>query len=147
MPDNRVDLTLSAAQRTALDDALASLRGALAFLEPAADAAPAQLRMGDKGLAFSRRAVEILRQHPEAFPSTLDPAAVTRDLDLYDALERYEIALRDALDVLSSARASAGAEAYTATRFIYSVVKADPAFDALARELAPTFARRTHPSA
>lgn len=149
--DNRIDAALSAADRTAILDALDTVRAKLPFL---IDLGPNERRslpkFGDRSVAFVRRAAELARQDDSFLPRSFDVAAFEKDAALYDALDGILLALARLTEHVEDTRALVGAEAYSAALDVYRSLRANgqgQALDDVADELGKRFAQRSRRSA
>lgn len=144
--DNRIDASLSAADRTAILAALDTVRQKLPFLvDLSPDERRGLPRFGDKSVAFVRRAAEVARQDDSFLPRRFDLPAFEKDVALYDALDAVALALTRLAEHVDDTRALVGAEAYSAALDVYRSLKADGrggALDEVADELGKRFARR-----
>ena len=140
--DNRISATLTAAQRTAVLDAVETIRTNLPFL---LDLSPEDRRelfkLGDKSRTFVLTARDAARQFPDALPASFDLAAFEQDVDLYEALSEPLLALRDVLERIDDTRMLAGVDAMAAARLVYHFVRGMPGSAAL-NETAAALGRR-----
>ena len=81
MSQNLISLTLSSADETALDEALATLERIFApFITLTPAQARALLKMGDKSEPFCRQTVMVLEQNQGIVPPGFDFSEMKRDL-------------------------------------------------------------------
>src|SRR5688572_19808189 len=85
---NKIDVTLSEEQVAAIIAALDALDVALSFsLSLTPEERQRLFRMGTRSEGFVREALTVAQQHPEHLPSSLEVAAMQRDLALRDVLQ------------------------------------------------------------
>lgn len=124
MAQNLISLTLSEADLTAIDGALATLEEKLASmisLQP--DEVRALAKMGDKSEAFCRQTLTILEQNPQVVPPSLNLPEALNDLRAVDLLrprlarlERLSKRADDTVIALGSDILTAALEGYALLR-------------------------------
>lgn len=124
MAQNLISLTLSDADLTAIDGALATLEEKLATLislQP--DEVRALAKMGDKSEAFCRQTLTILEQNPQVVPPSLNLPEALNDLRAVDVLrprlarlERLSKRADDTVIALGSDILTAALEGYALLR-------------------------------
>jgi hypothetical protein len=80
-------------------------------------------KMGDKSIAFVRKALEYGQQNPDIVPKYLDINEYKKDLAASEQLFSLIVPLRKLLASLEDTAFAAGSEAYSASLVIYSSLK------------------------
>jgi hypothetical protein len=149
MPENRIDATLTPAERAAILDDLRKVRTRLPFLT---DLSPEQRRsypkLGDTSLPFALRALEVARLTPDILPRRFDVEAFARDVELAQALEAVRLEVNRLAEHVEDTRLLVGSEAYAGALAVYRAVRDSPTgegLDDVADELARRFARKSRP--
>lgn len=144
--DDRIDATLSPADRDAVMAAIQTIRAKLPFL---IDLTPEERRglpkMGDQSRTFVSRALEVATQDDSFLPRSFDVAEMRKDVDLVNALEPIRIALARLAEGVDDTLTRAGSEAYSAGLVVYQAARANGrggALDTVADELGRRFARK-----
>jgi len=88
-------------------------------------------RMGDKTLAFVRKAMEHCSVNPELAPSYLDVSEFSADMDALETLRSIYSPLLQITDSLDDTITLAGSDAYAAALVFYSSVKGARRTDAV----------------
>lgn len=147
MPDNRISATLSAADATAVMDAINTIRTKLPFL---LDLTPEERhtlpKMGDKSRAFVSQALEVAKQNPDILPRSFSVAEMSSDVELADALQPIRIALNQLQELVEDTSMQVGSEAYTAALLVYQYARAGgkgAALDGMLDALGQRFARKS----
>jgi hypothetical protein len=139
---DRIAATLTPAQRTAVLDAVATIRTNLPFLQSLSPEERQELfKTGDKSLAFVLLARDAARQFPGVLPTDFDLAAFQQDVDLYQSLSEPLLALRDVLEQVEDTRMIAGVDAMYAALEVYYYVRGRDGTSAL-NEAAQALGRR-----
>ncbi|TYT23809.1 hypothetical protein FZO89_16445 [Luteimonas viscosa] len=87
MSQDLIDLTLSEAQLSAVDNALLELETQLSgLIAMSVQQRRKLMRMGDKSESFCRQTLSVLGQNPQVVPPSLKLAAAQSDLATLDAL-------------------------------------------------------------
>lgn len=86
--DNRISLELTPAQKTAIEDAVAALKTAVAglLINLTVDERRSVAKIGDKTLAFDEKCEFYMDAHPELVPGFVDTAEMAKDRKLVDDL-------------------------------------------------------------
>lgn len=82
--DNRISLTITAAQKTAIVNAVTALKTALdgIITNLSVDERRSLPKIGDKSVAFDEKCAAYMASRPELVPSFLDTAEMTKDRQL-----------------------------------------------------------------
>ncbi len=80
-------------------------------------------KMGDKTVAFVRKATDYALADPQLRPAYLDVEELGRDLEAVDTLGGLHRALSQVVDGLDDSMLAAGSEAYTAALSYYQSVR------------------------
>lgn len=122
---NLVTGALTAAQKTALEDAVQTLLTNLPF---AVDLTPGQrkslVKAGDKSVAFVNRCRDLAAQNPAWLPVSFPRTEFLSDCALFDALASVETLVGSALEKISDTRMAAGSDAMVAALILYGIAKA-----------------------
>lgn len=144
---NLISATLSATDR---DKALASIddiRKRLPFLfDLTPEDRKGMVGLGDKNLAFVRKANQAAVAHPEALPRQFDEGEFQKDVALVDALYPVVMGLRQLLDRVEDTYLLAGSEAYAGALVVYRSLRdndLDGSFAASLDDLAARFERKS----
>ena len=145
--ENRIDATLSNADKQAVLDALALIRAKMPFLvDLSADERQSLLKMGDKSRAFVGQALVVAEQDDSFLPRSFDVAEMRQDVELIEALSPIMTAVTQLNELLGDTFALAGSDAYAAALVVYSQAKRNgkgAALDTLADSLGQRFARKS----
>lgn len=146
MPVNRIDATLTPAQRTNIATAVGAIRTNLPFLFGLTPEERRRLsKMGPESQAFAETTLDLARQNPDILPASFPLTDFEEDLALYDAMEEVFLAIQSLYEEIRDTRTQAGSEAWAAARAIYyyaqgSVVGGQ--LDDALQQLGLRFARR-----
>lgn len=147
--ENRIEATLSTADRQAALDALALVRSKLPFLiDLTPDDRQSLLKMGDKSRAFVAQALTIAEQDDSFLPRSFDTAEMRQDVQLIEALAPIMVAVTQLNEMLGDTFALVGSDAYSAALLVYNALKAkggNGALDDLSDALGKRFARKSKP--
>ena len=147
MADNRISANLSATDRLAVMDAIATIREKLPFLvDLTTEDRRTMLKMGDKSRAFVSKALEVATQNPEFLPRSFDVEEMRRDLALYEALYPVLLSLTQLQELVDDTYIAIGSEAYAAALAVYNYAKASgdvTGLDAVIDEMGRRFTRRS----
>jgi hypothetical protein len=147
MADNRISANLSATDRLAVMDAIATIRQKLPFLiDLTTEDRRTMLKMGDKSRAFVSKALEVATQNPEFLPRSFNVEEMRRDLVLYEALYPILLSLTQLQELVDDTYIAIGSEAYAAALAVYSYAKASgdvTGLDAVIDEMGRRFTRRS----
>lgn len=148
--ENRIDATLSDADRQAVLDALQTIRIKLPFLASlTAEERQALPKMGDKSRAFVAQALAIAEQNDSFLPRSFDIAEMRKDVTIAESLYPIIVAVTQLKELLDDTYKLAGSDAYSAALVIYSSAKTHgqgEALEALLDTLGQRFARKTKPT-
>lgn len=124
MTNNRLQATVSTADRDAILSALATIRAKLPFLLALSlEESRSLARLGDKSRAFVEKAVDLAVRHPEILPGTFELDELKADLELFATLYPIMMQIAELHNLVGDTVAVAGNEAYTAARMVYSYAK------------------------
>ena len=147
MTINRINATLTAADREAVLAAIATIRQKLPFLIDLTSAERNSLtKFGDKSRAFVGKALEVAIQNPSALPRSFNVEEMKNDVQLYEDLQPILMAINKLQDLVEDTLMEAGSEAYSAALAVYSYAKVSGAGDSLevaADDLGRRFMRKT----
>ncbi|MGI2905810.1 hypothetical protein [Tolypothrix sp. VBCCA 56010] len=147
MADNRISANLSATDRLAVMDAIATIREKLPFLvDLTTEDRRTMLKMGDKSRAFVSKALEVATQNPEFLPRSFNVEEMRRDLALYEALYPILLSLTQLQELVDDTYIAIGSEAYAAALAVYNYAKASgdvTGLDAVIDEMGRRFTRRS----
>lgn len=136
MNPNKISAEITEENLKEIYEALKVIEKNLPFIEGLSrDDAKSMLNMSEKGRNFTRRAIEILKKHPDYFPKYLDVLEMEKDYVLFEKLSSFLETYNNLGAKVSNACALAGAEAYFASRSTYSFIKASPFAEDLGEEL------------
>ena len=121
MSQNLISLTLSSADETALDEALATLERIFApFITLTPAQARALLKMGDKSEPFCRQTVMVLEQNQGTVPPGFE---MKRDLATWNTLQPRLLRLRELLAKGEDTSMALGSDVITAALEGYTLMK------------------------
>ncbi len=145
MNTNRVSATLSTTDQDAVMTAIATIREKLPFLiDLSTTERASMLKLGDKSLAFVKKALEVAAQHPQLVPAPL-LEEMRKDAHLFDTLAPIRLAVDHLKKQLNDTATQAGGEAFAAARTIYAMTKtplAKASLSPAADDLGKRFGRR-----
>lgn len=124
--ENLFDLNIPADDLQAVQDALQTLATRLAphLTSLSTDDRRALPKMGDKSLAFVRKAREYAHNHPDLVPGFLSLELFENDLRAVDTLSNLRRVLQPLADNLEDSLMLGGSEAYQAALVFYRSVRA-----------------------
>ena len=124
--DNLFDLNIPAADLQDIQNALQTLTTKLGphLISLSADNRRELPKMGDKSLAFVRKAREYAHNHPDLVPGFLNLDLFEADLRGVDTLNTLQRALAPLADNLEDSLMLSGSEAYQAALIFYRSVRA-----------------------
>ncbi len=147
MANNQISANLSASDRLAVMDAIATIRQRLPFLiDLTTEDRRTMLKMGDKSRAFVSKALEVATQNPDFLPRSFDVEEMRRDLLLYEALYPILLSLTQLQELVDDTYIAIGSEAYAAALAVYNYAKASgdvTGLDAVIDEMGRRFTRRS----
>lgn len=145
--ENRIEATLSAADRDSVLNAIKQIRNLLPFL---IDLSPEERqglpKMGDKSRTFVGQALELAEHDDSYLPRSFDVAEMKRDVALAESLYPIMVALKQLTEFVDDTYTQVGSEAYTSALVIYQSAKENgqgAALDGLLDSLGQRFARKT----
>jgi hypothetical protein len=122
---NRIDITIAAEKITVLNAAFTTIETELDFLlalDP--ETAKHIARMGLRNETFTRGALAAAAQNPALIPSSLDMAALDRDLVAWEQLLPFRQRAQRLYERLNDTSLVLGADLYSGALAIYKVLKA-----------------------
>ncbi|PSN19404.1 hypothetical protein C7271_07450 [filamentous cyanobacterium CCP5] len=147
MPANRVSADFATTDRTQVMDLIAQIDQLLGSI--LVDLGPEERRsmtkLGDRNLAFTRKALEIATQTPDFLPRSFDIEEMRRDFELFEALQPMLLALTRLRELIDDTAVAAGDEAYRAALEVYRYAKANGSvagMDDLIDEMGRRFAQQ-----
>ena len=150
MPENRINATLSPADRDAVLAAIETIKQKLPFL---VDLTPDERRtlpkMGDKSRAFVSRALDVAAQSSDFLPRSFDVDEMRRDVELADALQAITISLMRLSEMVDDTATAVGSEAYSGALVVYQYARQSgqgAALDGLLDAMGQRFARKARPA-
>ena len=124
MSQNLISLTLSSADETALDEALATLERIFApFITLTPAQARALLKMGDKSVAFCQQTALVLAQNKDALPAGFDFSEMEDDLAAYATLQGRVLRIREVLAKMDDTQTAIGSDIMVAASEGYALMK------------------------
>lgn len=145
--ENRIDATLSDADRDSVLNEIAKIRTLLPFLIDLTSEERMTLpKMGDKSRAFVSQALQLAEHDDSYLPRSFDVEEMKRDVALADALYPIMVALKQLSEFVDDTYTQVGSEAYTAALIVYQSAKSNgqgAALDGLLDSLGQRFARKT----
>lgn len=147
MPEDRIEATLTQADRDAVLAAIQTIKERLPFLtDLTPDERRALPKMGDRSRTFVDRALEVATQDDSFLPRSFQVAEMRQDVELVNSLESIRLALLQLSEAVDDTYTLAGSEAYTAALVVYQSARAQGRggpLDAVADELGRRFARKS----
>ena len=142
---NRLSLTLSQAQLSAIDDALSALEAQLSGLTSlSADERRGLMKMGSKSEAFCRQTLGLLAQNPQIVPPSVHLAEGLADLAALDQLRPRMIRLQRLLERAEDSETALGSDVMMLALEGYALLKVsgrNQGLDGLRRDLGTRFAK------
>jgi hypothetical protein len=123
---NRISAVITPEQLAASNDAITAFKNNLSnilILNLTAEERRTMLKMGDKTLAFVKKALEYAAQNPGLVPSFMDLPEAKKDYDLAAALYGIFQQLNTLTTAVEDTGMVAGSEAYEAALVFYHSVK------------------------
>ena len=123
---NQISAEITAAQSTAVIENVNNITEALKdvlVINLTADDRSHMLKMGDKTLAFVKKALEYATQNGDLAPAFLDLAEAQKDYELASKLDTLRQKVSALLRAIEDAEMVAGSEAYDAALIFYNSVK------------------------
>jgi hypothetical protein len=145
--ENKISLDIPVASITAIDTALATLKSLLSFLISLTPEDRHNLaKMGDKTLAFVKKAYEYATLNPTLMPSYVNIDEMRKDIETVEKLHAIYTLINELNSRLDDTIMLAGSEAYMASLSIYNSVKSAahsniPAAKPIAQDLSERFAK------
>jgi hypothetical protein len=147
MADNGISANLSASDRLAVMEAIATIRQKLPFLvDLTAEERKTLPKLGDKSRAFVVKALEVGTQNPDFLPRSFDLDEMRRDIELFEALYPILLSLTQLQELVDDTAVAVGSEAYAAGLMVYNYAKASgkgTGLDSMVNDLGRRFARKT----
>src|SRR5687768_1918424 len=120
----QIDITLSAEQTAGITTAISGLTTAMPFLLGYTREERLRLpRLGPRRESFARLAVEAAQQNPTLVPTSIDLAAVERDMDLLEVLTTVRTRLQQILEQVEDTHHAAGRDVYAVALEISGALK------------------------
>lgn len=145
-PQNRISATFPAADQDKFLKGISALQKLVPFaVSLTADERAALHRVGDRSLAFVRKAAEAAGAHTEALPRNFDEAEFRKDAELVQALYPAVLALRQLANTVEDTYALAASEAYAGALVVYRSLRdndQDGGFEATLDDLSARFSRK-----
>ena len=146
MPYANISATLSAADVTAVKNALTSIRGILTFLINLTNKELMSLvKTGPGSVGFVQTALTYAKDHPEILPSTFDVPEFDRDVTLFTQLSELLALVLALANALNETTKAVGSEAKKAALQFYDLLKnaakTNPGLQPLVDELGRLFQR------
>lgn len=142
---NRISVTLTDAQITALRNAFGTIESTLPFLTGLTPAERQALpKMNNANKTFSEDANAALSINAELFPAYVKPAELANDLKLYQQLDEFVQRAARISEKLTDTQILAGSEAYVSALTVYRLAESAsnagvPGADALHSQLKKRF--------
>lgn len=125
MPYQNIDVTVSAADVTAVKDAFASILSKLPFLVNLTSAERQSIaKTGPDSLSFVQNALSAAQSNPDVFPASFDSPGFQRDVALFAVLTELQTLAESLTSQLDDTRLAVGGEAMRAAIQTYNYIKA-----------------------
>ena len=145
---NQINATITKDDQETVLAAVATIRGTLPFLiDLTVDKRQAMARLGDKGVAFVWKSIEIGAQNPKILPAGFDLEKLRKDAQLFDDLAPIRLALDQLQRQVRDTAIVAAHDAYASARAIYGYAKTGlghGSLESAADHLSPHFARKSN---
>jgi hypothetical protein len=149
MTENRISGRLTGDDLNAVLTAIQTIKSRMPFLQSVGSEELKRLpKIGDKGLAFVKKALELAAQSDDFLPRSFDVQEMKNDVDLYEALLPIRIALAQLTEMVDETAALVGSEAYAAGLVVYNSAKMSgkgAGLEGVLDELGKRFARKSGP--
>ena len=123
--DNKISLDISPATLTTVSTALGTVKQSLSFLQSLTpDDRHSLPKMGDKTLAFVKKAYEYAKLNPTLVPSYISVDEMRKDIETVEKLHSVYVLINELESRLDDSMLLAGSEAYMAALSFYTSVKA-----------------------
>ncbi|MBW4658292.1 MAG: hypothetical protein KME15_06430 [Drouetiella hepatica Uher 2000/2452] len=106
-------------------------------------------RMGDKTRVFIQKTMEVANQNSDFLPRSFEVANMQREVELYEELYPILLAIAKLHELVEDTYMTAGNEAYTSARTVYSSAKVNGrgiGVDAVVDDLGRRFSRKPRKS-
>ncbi|MEH2323714.1 MAG: hypothetical protein V7K32_09100 [Nostoc sp.] len=147
MSEVKISARLSAVERQAVMDAIATIREKLTFLiDLTTEERKSLPKLGDKSRAFVTKALEIATQNPDFLPRSFNLDEMRRDIELFEALYPILLSLTQLQELVDDTSVAVGSEAYGAALMVYNYAKASgkgAGLDSMVDDLGRRFARKS----
>jgi hypothetical protein len=144
---NRISLQLTSAEVDAIQTALATLTSSVpASPGLSKDDRMGLPKMGDKSRAFVRKALDLARLDASFLPRTFDVEEMEKDLNLFETLYPFLMAVTQLQERLEDLCLLSGSESYSAALVVYNNAKINGQgqdLDALVDSLGRRFIRKS----
>jgi hypothetical protein len=144
--ENKISLDIPPATLTTVLTALGTVKQSLSFLQSLTpDDRLSMPKMGDKTLAFVKKAYDYAKANPTLVPSYISLEEMRKDIETTEKLRTVYILVQELESRIDDSMLLAGSEAYMAALSFYTSVKAAaktniPAAKPIAEELSSRFA-------
>lgn len=125
MNENRISISLSAADITAINQAIDTLAQKLQPILIALDAEDKRMlaKLGEKSVSFVDKTVQYAGNNPEFLPAFIDVAEFKKDYEAFTVLNTFLRPLSQIVKNLDDTATLCGNEAVTASNTYYNSVK------------------------
>ena len=145
--ENKISLDIPQTTLTTVSTALGTVKQSLSFLQSLTpDDRSSMPKMGDKTLAFVKKAYEYAKQNPTLVPSYISVDEMRKDIETAEKLRSVYVIINELESRLDDSIMLAGSEAYMAALSFYTSVKAAaksnvPAAKPIAEDLSNRFVK------
>lgn len=123
MPQDLVSATLEERVKADIYTAMKSITTQMPFLVNF-DCKDGFVMMGDKTIAFVKKAIELAKNNPDLLPSYIDAAEMEKDYNLSRDLSAIATEMSALLEKIKETSYAAGSDAYNAALQLYTASKA-----------------------
>jgi hypothetical protein len=125
LTNNRLNITMTAAQVTAVKGAIATINTNMPFLIGlTVDERSALPKIDVSNKAFTQDAINAAVNNSAMLPSFINTAAMQSDLQLYDQIDELRGMIAQVLEKLEDTQMLAGSEAYVSALTTYKLIGA-----------------------
>ncbi|NJK60747.1 MAG: hypothetical protein HC918_11575 [Oscillatoriales cyanobacterium SM2_1_8] len=146
MSENRMSAELTAADKQAILEAIATIENKLPFLTALSkDERVSMLKLGDKSRSFVLKTMELVSQNDRFLPRSFEVEEMRKDVALFSELYGLSVALTQLLEKIEDTMMIAGSEAYAAALVAYKYAKdagEDEGLTAVVDDIGKRFVRR-----
>jgi hypothetical protein len=146
--NNRLNITATAAQVTAVKNALQAIQTNLPFLVGLTmDERKSLLAIDVNNKTFTEDAINAAANNPTLVPSYISVPNMQADLTLFNQLDELLMLANQLCERIDDTKLLAGAEAYNASRLFYKAVQTAakagvPSADSIAQQLSTRYANQ-----